>query len=86
MSTCTIYLLDDDTEDGEDLELEVYVHYRIQPAEPDVGISGEYAEVEAVGAWVLPWGEISIRWAERYEDQIMEAAQEHLEQWEDCEY
>jgi len=79
MSTCTIYLLDDDTEDGVELELEVHVHYRINPAEPDVGIMGTYAEVEEVSTWLPVFGEICFRHAERYEDQIMEAAQEHLE-------
>lgn len=70
----TTTILEDQLDDGTDLELEVTVWFSIGPAEPDVGIMSEYAEDVTVSADFGPLGEILFEAHERYEDQITEAA------------
>lgn len=72
-------LLDDDNEEGVELEFVVTVYFNIHPAERDVGIMSDYAEIQGVSAHVAPWGEIMIHTHERYEDQLDEAANEWVD-------
>lgn len=52
-----ILLTDEDEETGVETEVEVTVYFHVQPAEPDVGIPNEYAEISHV-AMDTPLGNI----------------------------
>ena len=78
-SRTEVPLLNDDNEEGVELELVVTVYFDIHPAERDVGIMSDYAEIQGVSAYVAPWGEIMINTHECYEDQLDEAANEWVD-------
>jgi hypothetical protein len=76
---CTDTRLLTEDDDGNEMELTATVYFRIQPAEPDVGIPYDYAEVQYVSAYIHPFNEIIFDYAEEFEDQIQDAASEALE-------
>jgi hypothetical protein len=70
-------LLTDEDEDGVETEVEVLVHFSVQPAEPDVGIPNRYGEVQMV-AMPTPLGELIFEPTDYHTEQLTETLQDAI--------
>lgn len=76
MSILQIDLYDEETETG----APIFVEYSTQPAEPEVGISVAYGEIERISMWIPAFGSISFYLSEHFIEEVEQAMDDQV--WE----
>ena len=71
------FLLTNEDEDGVETEVEVLVHFSVQPAEPDVGIPNSYGEIQLV-VMATPLGDLIFTPTDYHMEKLQEMLGEEI--------